>query len=131
MLIVYLESNYTLHQHACIHITINTINTQLMFYLQLYYTGHNSKKLGPLSYEVKVNDNIWKQHVDQMITSSKHTCEPEDNAFDMLPTPESSDTSITDTSNSPPELTVHLDIPKGTDILLFVLTQVHLKEEGV
>ena len=37
MLIVYLESNYTLHQHACIHITINTINTQLMFYLQLYY----------------------------------------------------------------------------------------------
>ena len=37
MLIVYLESNYTLHQHACIHIIINTINTQLMFYLQLYY----------------------------------------------------------------------------------------------
>ena len=40
-----------------------------------------------------------------MITSSKHTCELEDNAFDMLPTPESSDTSITDTINSPPELT--------------------------
>ena len=30
--------------------------------------------LGPLSYEVKVNDNIWKWHVDQMITSSTHTC---------------------------------------------------------
>ena len=39
------------------------------------------KKLGPLSYEVKVNDNIWKQHVDQMITSSKHTCEPEDDVL--------------------------------------------------
>ena len=45
MLILYLESNYTLHQHACIHITINTINTQLMFYLQLYYRDTHAYRL--------------------------------------------------------------------------------------
>ena len=47
MLIVYFESNYTLHQHACIHITINTINTQLMFYLQLYYSIFSNQLLLP------------------------------------------------------------------------------------
>ena len=88
------------------------------------------KKLGPLSYEVKVNNNIWKRHVDQMITSNEHTCESEDNAFDTLPYPESSDASIIDSNDSPPALPVTSRYPpKGTDILLFVLTQVHLKEE--
>ena len=65
-------------------------------------TRYNCKKLGPLSYEVKVNNNIWERHVDQMITSNKHTCESEDNAFDTLPYPESSDTSIIDSNDSPP-----------------------------
>ena len=68
--------------------------------------------MGPLSYEVKVNNNIWKQHVDQMITSNEHTCESEDNAFDMLPYPESSDASIIDSNDSPPALPVTSRYPQ-------------------
>ena len=73
----------------------------------------------PLSYEVKVNDNIWKRYVDQKITSRKHVCEPEDNAFDMLPSPESSDTSITDSNYSLPADSNILISTKGQTSYLF------------
>ena len=41
--------------------------------------------MGPLSYRVKVNDQIWKRHVDQLLT---RTCTADvtqdDNAFDGI-----------------------------------------------
>jgi len=62
------------------------------------------EKLGPLSYKMKVDSKIWKQHIDQMLASNEHTANRfDDDGFDMLPAYDavgSSDTPTTTSSDS-------------------------------
>lgn len=61
------------------------------------------ERLGALSFKVKVNDTIQKQHIDQLLASSEHNSGLIDDSFNVLPNSdivESRDNSATNSSDN-------------------------------
>lgn len=45
--------------------------------------GVITKRIGPVSYEVKVGDQIWRRHIDQIIARSKGEITSEEEYIDL------------------------------------------------
>ena len=63
-----------------------------------WISGVVVEKLGPLSYKVKVGNEIWRRHIDQLLATSKHSAGSTDDSFEVwpnFPDTRSDDTSTT------------------------------------
>ena len=58
------------------------------------------ERVDALSCKVKVDSTIWKWHIDQLLVSSEHTMKSDDDAFDVLPTSRTTESSDIPTTNS-------------------------------
>ena len=63
-----------------------------------WISGVVVEKLGPLLYKVKVGNEIWRWHIDQLLATSEHSAGSTDDSFEVwpnFPDTRSHDTSTT------------------------------------
>ena len=88
------------------------------------------EKLGPLSYKVKVGNEIWGRHIDQLLATREHSAKSTDDSFEVCPNCPDARSEDTTTTASSEHCRTNVE-PCYPQRDCHPLTLVDIKEEGV